>query len=241
MRRVHPRLPWRNQFGAYGKYFGVCSYGFSPGAGLPGELVPSVLGADIGDVSERNADLASRRMRSVLFSTTPKSRKGIAVAATSSFARRGVLASGSHRKSWAERKNVRQAQTASGTGEKDERQPEELVQHLGFLHGIGHTGHDQTERAKREEADGDEQEKRNGITKTRDVKNDTCKEQFDYHGRNGKHVISDDARGEQVAGGHRRHMKAPQDSLFPERDESRAEAPETAHHIKREDWAEIKP
>src|SRR5260370_28435672 len=110
---VHPLLPLRNQFGAYGKYFGVCSYGFSPGAGLPGELVPSVLGADIGDVSERNADLASRRMRSVLFSTTPKSRKGMAVASTSSFPRRGILASGSHRRSWAARKNVRPAQKAT--------------------------------------------------------------------------------------------------------------------------------
>src|SRR6266404_635554 len=35
-------------------------------------------------------------------------------------------------------------------------------------------------------------------------------------------------------------MKAPQDSLFPERDESRAEAPETAHHVECENGAEIK-
>src|SRR5258708_38622777 len=112
MRGVRQERVSRNQIGVRRNYFGEESEGFSPAAGLPGELVPPVLGADIGDVSKRKADLASRMMRSDLFSTTPKSKNGIAVAATSSFARRGVLASGSQRKSWAERKKVRQAQTA---------------------------------------------------------------------------------------------------------------------------------
>src|SRR6266581_9633322 len=112
MRRLQQLVLPRNQFGVCRHYLGAWSDGFTPIAGFPGEPTAPVLGSDICEVSERNADLASRRMRSVLFSTTPKSRKGIAVAATSSFARRGVLASGSHRKSWADRKNVRQAQTA---------------------------------------------------------------------------------------------------------------------------------
>src|SRR6266849_739410 len=112
MRDVRQNTFFRNQFGAFSNYFGAWSDGFSPVTGLPGELAPLVLGADIGEFMEINADFASRRMRSVLFSRTPKIRNGIAVAATSSFARRGVLASGSQRKSWADRKNVRNAQTA---------------------------------------------------------------------------------------------------------------------------------
>jgi hypothetical protein len=102
----------RNQIGAHRNYFGEESDVFSPVAGLREELAAPLAGADIAEVIVRNADLASRRMRSVLFSTIPKSKNGIAVAATSSFARRGVLASGSQRKSWAERKKVRQAQAA---------------------------------------------------------------------------------------------------------------------------------
>lgn|SRR5215475_6833654 len=61
-------------------------------------------------VREMKASLASRRTRSERFSTIPRSKKGIAVAATYSFALRGILASGSHRKSCAERKKVSSAQ-----------------------------------------------------------------------------------------------------------------------------------
>src|SRR5712691_3106598 len=104
------RIRW-NQIGAYHNYFCEGSDGFPLMAGFPGEPATPALGADI-ELAERNADFASSRMRSVVFCTTPRSRNGIAVAATSSFARRGVLASGSQRKSCADRKKVRQAQTA---------------------------------------------------------------------------------------------------------------------------------
>src|SRR6266849_5098481 len=110
MRGVRQKRIRQNQIGAYGNYFGVRSDGFSPVAVLPGEPAPLVLGADIGEVSAMKADLASRRMRSDRFSTTPKSRNGIAVAATSSFARRGIRAAGCRRKRGGERKNVRRAQ-----------------------------------------------------------------------------------------------------------------------------------
>src|ERR1700676_175089 len=52
------------------------------------------------------AAFASFKMRSVRFSQTPRSKKGMAVAATSNLARRGILDSGSQRKSCADRKNV---------------------------------------------------------------------------------------------------------------------------------------
>src|SRR6266852_1994859 len=110
MRGMRQKSICRNQIGACRNYFGARPNGVSPVAGLPGDLAPPGLGGDIGEVSEMKADLASRRMRSDRCSTTPKSRKGRAVAATRSFARRGVLASGSQRKSWADMKNVRQAQ-----------------------------------------------------------------------------------------------------------------------------------
>src|SRR5207253_1329248 len=71
-------------------------------------------------------------------------------------------------------------QRKGGARKKDKREPEELVQHLGFLHRIGHAGHNQSERAKRNDADGDEPENRNGTTDTRYVKNGSSQEQFHY-------------------------------------------------------------
>src|SRR5262249_25612783 len=52
-------------------------------------------------------------MLPVLFSQTPRSTKGRAVAAAQSLALRGILDSGSQRKSCVETKNVRSAQMSS--------------------------------------------------------------------------------------------------------------------------------
>jgi hypothetical protein len=52
-------------------------------------------------------------VRLVLFSQIPSKRKGIAVAAAKSLALRGILDSGSQRKSCADKKKVRIAQTVS--------------------------------------------------------------------------------------------------------------------------------
>src|SRR5713101_4683361 len=72
------------------------------------------------------------------------------------------------------------------------------------------------------------------------MKDGAGQEQFDQDHRNGEDEIGDDAGREHVAGRHWGDVEAAQDSLFPERDKSRAESPETAHHIKSEDGAEIK-
>src|SRR6266403_4714712 len=66
-----------------------------------------------GALSESYIACASDIVRLVLFSQIPRRRKGIAVAAASNLARRGILDSGSQRKSWADKKNVRMAQRAS--------------------------------------------------------------------------------------------------------------------------------
>src|SRR5258707_13709315 len=65
-----------------------------------------------GALSESYIACASDMVRLVLFSQIPRRRKGIAVAAASNLARRGILDSGSQRKSWADKKNVRAAPTA---------------------------------------------------------------------------------------------------------------------------------
>src|SRR5260370_36540725 len=69
-----------------------------------------------GALSESYIACASDMVRLVLFSQIPRRRKGIAVAAASNLARRGILDSGSQRKSWADKKNVRAAHTASEPG-----------------------------------------------------------------------------------------------------------------------------
>src|SRR5258706_6551427 len=66
-----------------------------------------------GALSESYIACASDMVRLVLFSQIPRRRKGIAVAAASSLARRGIFDSGSHRKSWAGKKNVKAAHKAS--------------------------------------------------------------------------------------------------------------------------------
>src|SRR5882762_4581841 len=66
-----------------------------------------------GALSESYIACASDMVRLVLFSQIPRRRNGIAVAAASSLARRGILDSGSQRKSWADKKKVRAAHTAS--------------------------------------------------------------------------------------------------------------------------------
>src|SRR5215472_6334365 len=78
--------------------------------GLIGIPMEGGLGGAESNLSR--AVLASTKTRSDMFSTRPKRRKGIAVAATRSLALLGTLASGSQRKSCAERKKVRHAHRA---------------------------------------------------------------------------------------------------------------------------------
>ena len=93
--------------------------------------------------------------------------------------------------------------------------------------------------AKETGADGDkEQKSRNEIAEVRDVKNEASEEQFDDDGGQSENIVGDDAGGEHVAGGDRRHVEAAQDALFAERDQSGAEPPEAAHDGEGDDRTE---
>src|SRR5256885_16709608 len=67
-----------------------------------------------GGLSESNIACACAMVRLVLYSQNPKRRKGIAVAAARSLARRGIFDLGSLRQKRAGTKNVGQAQRARG-------------------------------------------------------------------------------------------------------------------------------
>src|ERR1700722_20090081 len=69
--------------------------------------------ARAGAFRESDMAFALVTVRLVLFSQMPSSTKGSAVAATSSFARRGIFDSGSQRNSCADKKNVREAHRAN--------------------------------------------------------------------------------------------------------------------------------
>src|SRR5256885_10715456 len=77
-----------------------------------------------GGLSESNIACACAMVRLVLYSQNPKRRKGIAVAAARSLARRGIFDSGSQRKSWAGKKKVRIAQRASEQGASRKPNPQ---------------------------------------------------------------------------------------------------------------------
>src|SRR2546430_10575715 len=66
-----------------------------------------------GGLSESNIACACAMVRLVLYSQNPKRRKGIAVAAARSLARRGSFDSGSQRKGWAGKNNRVMAPRAS--------------------------------------------------------------------------------------------------------------------------------
>ena len=51
-----------------------------------------------------------------------------------------------------------------GSGKKKKAHPDQLVDHLRFLHGVGHAGDDQAERGKSRRSEGDQQENRPQIS-----------------------------------------------------------------------------
>src|SRR5271154_5417559 len=78
--------------------------------GKSGGFAESGAGADFaGAFRDSSMACAFEIVRLDLFSQSPKRRNGIAVAATSSLARRGILDSGSHLNSWTDKKKVSRA------------------------------------------------------------------------------------------------------------------------------------
>src|SRR5690242_11616924 len=74
----------------------------------------------------------------------------------------------------------------------------------------------------------------------RDVEDDASEEQLKSHGGQGKYVIGDNARSQQIAGGDRSNMEAPKNSLLTKQDECGAKPPEAAHHVESHHRTKIK-
>ena len=119
-----------------------------------------------------------------------------------------------------------------GAGEKNKRQPKNLVQHLSLLHGIGDAGNHQSERAERDGSDGHQKKDGPQVSKVRHVEKCTCKEQFQNDCGKRQRVIREDAGNQHVCGGCGRNVKPAQDALLAEHDERSAQSPETAHHVQ---------
>src|SRR5260370_4686446 len=126
----------------------------------------------------------------------------------------------------------------SGAREENQRKPDELVEDLGFLHGIGDAGDDQTERAERKRADGDENRERENIADTWNMKDDSREKKLNGNSGKGEHKICQETGGQHVCGGDGSDMKAAQYPLLSEHHESGAESPEAAHHVEGDDRAQ---
>src|SRR5438477_5887766 len=125
-----------------------------------------------------------------------------------------------------------------GARKKDQRQPDNLVEHLSLLHGVGDAGDHEAERAEGNRSDGDQNCKRKKITETRNMKDETRQEYFNGNRRKREHVVCQEAGGKHVRGRDRRDVEAAQNPLFAENHERGAESPETAHHVESDDGAE---
>src|SRR5438034_5534864 len=71
-----------------------------------------------------------------------------------------------------------------------------------------------------------------------DMENQASKKKLERHRGESEGNVSHHARGEQVAGGDRRNVKAPKDALFAKHHNRGAQSPETAHHVERQNRTE---
>ena len=63
-----------------------------------------------------------------------------------------------------------------GAGKKDKREPEELIENLCFLHGVGDAGDDEAERAERDDADADQKPEGGDIAEGRNMEHEPRQE-----------------------------------------------------------------
>src|SRR6266436_3316362 len=120
-------------------------------------------------------------------------------------------------------------------GQKNEREPNKLVEDLGLLHGVGHTGNHQTKRAERYRAHSDEDSERKKIAKIGNMEDQAGEGQLHENGGESERVVRQETRGEHIRGGDRSDVEAPQNALFAKHDQGSAETPEAAHHVQGDD------
>src|SRR5207249_4950951 len=109
-------------------------------------------------------------------------------------------------------------------------QPDELVEDLSLLHGIGDAGDDEAHGCERNDADSDKDAEGQKIAEVVDVKDEASQKQFADDGGNGQNVVGHDAGGQHVRGGHGGNVKTPENALFAESHEGGAQSPEAAHN-----------
>src|SRR5205814_8420513 len=124
-----------------------------------------------------------------------------------------------------------------GAGKKDKREPEELIENLCLLHGVGDAGDDEAERAERDDADADQKPEGGDIAEGRNMEHEPRQEQFDQDRGQSQGVVREDAGEEHVQLSHRADVKAAKDSLFAKHDEGGAETPEAAHNVEAKNGA----
>ena len=71
------------------------------------------------------------------------------------------------------------------------------------------------------------------------MKDKASKNQFQRNGGQSENVVGNNTRSQQIAGGHRRDVKAAKNSLLAKHHQRGAEPPEAAHDVERQHRAEI--
>src|SRR5262249_7850052 len=127
-----------------------------------------------------------------------------------------------------------------GARKENKRQPQKLIKDLSLLHGVGDAGDDETERAERDGANGDQDQDSRKTGQSMNMKDKACEQKLRENGRERESEVGNHAGTEHVRGGHRRHVEAAEDSLFAEHDQCGAESPEATHNVERHNGAEIK-
>src|SRR5260370_28851854 len=127
-----------------------------------------------------------------------------------------------------------------GAGEKNKREPEELIENLSLLHGIGDAGDDQAQRSEGNRANAYEDKNAEEVTPRADMENEARQYEFSNDRGESEGEVGHDAGGEHVASGNWRDVKAAEDTLLPEHNQRSAEAPKTSHDVTSENRAEIK-
>ena len=127
-----------------------------------------------------------------------------------------------------------------GSGKKNKRKPEELIEDLCLLHGIGDAGDNQAKRSKGNRADAYEDKNAGEVADGTDVENEAGEDEFGNDGGERESKIRDDTGSKHVGGGHGSDVKAAKNALFAEHDQRGAEAPKAAHDVESQNRAEIK-
>src|SRR4029077_12151946 len=125
-----------------------------------------------------------------------------------------------------------------GAREKDKWKPEELVDDLSFLHGVGDAGNDQTQGSEGRHTDGDQHKGRKEITEMSHMKDKAGEKELEEDRGPHEHVTGDDAGSQHVACSNWSDVETAEDALLAKRYESGAQSPKASHHRKAQNRGE---